>query len=383
MIADYVMLKKKERKHQRDVLLMEKVHTVLHVKAIDCPYDITQTGQAVPNMNQLELINALGRSREIAKQKAIATPFGFLVYADETQKNYSEECHLWFIDIENDYAITKLLIKNPSKKDDEPYRNKISEWKDVEMHPCFVAMFFNMMQLYAGDHFFSKQVSKLKDPHAQPLYAWESSVSSKNSTMGILESTHFINNILAVSKIPVIQVNFVLDSDECSFSFKVAKGEKEDKAKVPKDGSDLLEMLGLTELDATTLFERIKKPIEEADVITLSDFSLKFPLSWGMTKMILTHEVAHYVTFVYPTMYKINRGEEKINFKEYSILFAGHGALYCAIYLYLLWRFNVYPRNELYASFQQSGVPYFELDNLDVHHVNERLIDFVKSGRNS
>lgn len=82
-----------------------------------------------------------------------------------------------------------------------------------------------------------------------------------------------------------------------------------------------------------------------------------------------------------PTKYKMNKGAVNLNYKQYSNIFSGHGALYMAIFSRLLIDFAYMKEAPLYESIKEAGLAWFPIKSLKVKDVDqgiERYLSYIK-----
>jgi len=108
---------------------------------------------------------------------------------------------------------------------------------------------------------------------------------------------------------------------------------------------------------------------------------LTMAMSWAMNAPVLLHELSHYITFMLPTEYKINKGKVHLNYNTYSLIFAGHGALYMAVFSRVLIDFYYVKEESLYESIIEAKLDWFPIKSLKIKDINtgiENYCDKIK-----
>ena len=129
-----------------------------------------------------------------------------------------------------------------------------------------------------------------------------------------------------------------------------------------------------------TQFENVGE-VDKNYRIRISDMKLTMVLAWAMKPYLILHELAHYITFCYPSHYRLNRGEVKLSLAQYKDLFAGHGACYMAIFTRLVIDFMYVDEKEIYDSLDDAGLHYFPIESIQFKDVENGITQYVKNSK--
>lgn len=380
-----IFIKLTERIHHSEInvrtpISRNRPDAFLNSRSQDMQYKFQDVDKSANVDTHHDILMMMCNFQKQKRENPSQAQIGVLVYLHPSDVSTCESCDFYFLK-EDSLAITHQKINNPKRTKFGALRNREST-STIHLDGNLSTLFqmYAMLDLYKGDNMASEKIAKLKDPFAQQLYDWEVAVFSKRSTLGIREMERFIRNAIVYAKLPMITLVFVEDADSCSFSFQ-SKGKSPGASHTREADPNHEEDKSWLDTDALILFDEINAEPDTAKKIELSDFKLTFPLSWGMCKEIALHEVSHYITFLSPLKSKLNQGAIKLSYQEYSMLFCGHGALYCSIYLFMLYRFNIFDKESLYFNFRRQEIPFFEIDTLDPQHLELQLIDYVAKKR--
>jgi hypothetical protein len=243
---------------------------------------------------------------------------------------------------------------------------------EVDVNSAMQSQLFAMLDSSGGDSPLNSHFS-IKDTQKEAFYKWEDKAFFNDQFIAPREMVTLAKNILSVARLPWINIDFKLKGDSCHFSLSTPSGTSSvDVAPKKASGSSTR-----AQQNATDFYEFIGDSGEKPFRLSISNLRLTFITSWGLTEHILIHEIAHYISFMMPTPYLIGTGPEKINQKEYDLLFSGHGMLYVSIFTRLMIDFCNINNNSIYQSLDDDGIRYFKIKNLKPEHITNTITENI------
>lgn len=295
---------------------------------------------------------------------------GMMLHHTEHLRNQQHTELLYLDENEN---LTKTTIINPLWSGLKPVRRNIdSGGVSANVSLAMQSQLFAMLDRNAADDNWIQSFD-LKDRQQQAMYRWQQSVFPTKNTMGPYEMSNLMKNVLNVARLPWIALHFQEKGDSCKFVLSL-QGGRSLTSEADADEADVSKWGWLTKADEAR-FEKVGT-INSGYRLRISDMRLVMVMEWAMNAPILLHELAHYITFISPTPYRLNRGEHKLSFKQYEELFAGHGAVYMAVFARLLIDFHRIKASSLYESLDASGLNWFPIDNITTQGVTNGITKY-------
>lgn len=361
---------------EKSLVDKERQDTFVETRAVKIPFEYQRLNKACQANSQAEILSILNNLKMQLQKNPALTPVGILAFNHVSDIATVSTCTLYHLGPAPHYSPSFLKIENPLKTNQGALRHRETTLR-VDGSLSTLEQLYAMLDLYQGDEMMTSKTATIRDVHATSLYQWESTAYKARSVLGVMEMERFIRNVLNFAGIPYIRLCFVEDAKSCSFSFKGKSSGKPDK----KSGDDGLPSHDWLTQSDESLFDNMSHDPGKLSKISITDLELTFPLSWGMCREIALHEVGHYIAFLLPVIHKMNRGPEPLSYAEYSTVFAGHGALYCAIYLFLLHHFNIFDKRSLYFNFAKTDIPFFVIESLQPAHIDEQIALFISHKR--
>lgn len=253
-------------------------------------------------------------------------------------------------------------------------RNVSSPTIEQDISVALQSQLFAMLDMTKGDAKWMSEFS-LKDYQQQDVYEWQRSFLPRGNLISAEKMASLMKNVLNVVRLPWIKLIFKDKGDACCF--RVRLNNKSANPEVVATASDMESVNWLHEQNPA-LWEKVGH-FDTSDKLKIEKMELEFVTSWGMNPYILLHELGHYLAFCLPLKTKLNRGKWRLSYKEYEVLFAGHGALYMGVFRYLLINFGRVDQAWLDGTLTQSRVKYINIENLDVENIDDTVLDFAKT----
>lgn len=275
--------------------------------------------------------------------------------------------------------IETVNIKNPiHNKRDGVLRNISMKGFTMGLSPSMQSQLFAMLDSSAGDSQLMKAFS-IKDVKQKKLYEWEQAAFPRETTLTPLTMGKLMKNVLNAARLPWITLSFEDDGPSCKFAITTSSGTLTPDSKIEGDDrkGDGIGDLGNCGRD---VFEKLGV-VYDGYKLRISDMRLVIMLSWGMNESVILHELAHYIEFMTPSAYRINKGEIVLSFNEYSILYAGHGACFVSVYARLLIDFYYVDEEWLYSSLSSTDLYWFKLKDLKTETMNLAIKKYILNKR--
>lgn len=273
-----------------------------------------------------------------------------------------EQCPEIILFYPKDKRIVRKRIKNPLFNNKEGSARRLSR-VTLPLSPSLAmqSQLFAMLDVSNADQ---KWIDRyvLEDYQQNEVYDWQSENLPRENNLSPHQMATLCNMVLRYAKLPNLLINFKENIDSCHFSVNsgIAINKKQ-----------LNPLPWLIESDKDT-FQKIGT-IDDSPRIKISDMELTFSLDWGMNETILLHEIAHYISFIVPTSYRLNRGKINLSLDMYTKIFSSHGALFMASFAFLLIRFHNVKKESLYQSLNENNIDHFELDGLSLENFEKAL----------
>lgn len=276
-----------------------------------------------------------------------------------------------------DGAINSKLIVNPMWSGiKKTKRNLESAFLSVESSQAMQSQLFAMLNSVKGDNSWLQSFS-LEDFQVDTMYQWQQDFFPKENSMSVTEMTNMMKNVLNDARLPWIRLEFKNEGNACSFSISRADGGVIVLTKGQDGDTDTKKWDWLQDMDDEK-FEEVGVADKEYR-LKISDMKLTMILSWAMKPYLILHELAHYITFCYPTSYRLNRGEVKLSLAQYRDLFSGHGSCYMAIFVRLIIDFMYVDEEYLYNSLNESGLHYFPIKSIRMKDVEKGITKYLEN----
>lgn len=317
-------------------------------------------------------VSAFSKFSQFISQMKNKTSFGMMVHP-HSDVSMAEDVMLFYVN-ENG-GIEKTQAANPLWKGvDGVRRNITNRGFDLDLSMAMQSQLFAMLEGTGGDENWMK-VFQLKDKQQSRMYQWQDDCFGKENNMTPREMLRLSKNVLNVAKLPPIDLYFKSDGPSCLFGITRSGGktltvETQDGK---KDDTQWGWLTGANE----DKFEVVGE-VNDGYRLRISDMRLEMVMSWAMNGHTLLHELAHYIQFVQPTPYRLNRGEVLLNFNEYEEIFAGHGAAYMAVFSRLLIDFFNVNQESLYDSIREAELLWFPIKSIKTEDVTEGITKYCK-----
>jgi len=316
----------------------------------------------------------------VAFSKVIDTPaikdkkseYGMMLHA---QPEVESAPNVTLVSVGNGENIETLQISNPFWRGVAGVRRNVSHRGfDAEPSLAMQSQLFAMLDSTAGDSQWM-QSFQLKDHQQSMMYGWQDENFDKVNNMSPGEMQKMFVNVLNVARLPRIRLDFKAKGNACMFAITRPNGKTLNIES--QDGKEDGDSWGWLNKAGEERFERIGV-INDGYRLRISDMRLVMIMSWAMNAHTLLHEIAHYITFVSPTSYRLNRGDYKLSYVEYEEIFAGHGAAYMAVFARLLIDFFYVEENYLYDNLRESGLKWFPIKSVRARDINDGITKYCK-----
>lgn len=271
--------------------------------------------------------------------------------------------------------LIKKTIKNPLYNNIKGSQRALSAFTmDVTFSIAMQSQLFAMLNANTADkRWMSKYL--LDDFQQDPVYAWQEEEFPSGNKMSASQMASLMKNVLNVTKAPSIKLNFEDDIPYCSFSVSAPSSLLPKKIK----GESVESLFSWLEEVDSNLYQKIGHLEKNKEVIGIDSMTLSIASSWGMSAPVLLHELAHYLMFISPTPYRLNKGDILIGYDEYEKLFSGHGAVFLSIFSYLLIKFAYVRKESLYLSLEANNLEWFELNSLTTDDINNGIRSYIEN----
>lgn len=274
---------------------------------------------------------------------------------------------------EESKSITQQLIANPLWSGINGTKRLLSGYGlNVECTPAMQSQLFAMLDASNKDGKWMASFG-LKDHQQKAVYRWQDEFFPKINNMSPHEMQNLSANVCNVARLPHIPIHFKEAGKSCMFSISLDGGKV---ITVEKEEDGLGTWGWLTEPDKDD-FQTIGE-LDQGNRIKISAMKLDMVMSWAMNNHILLHELAHYIQFVHPTAYRLNRGEYRLNYDQYEEIFAGHGAAYMSTFARILIDFGFYKEEAIYDSLEDNGICYFPIRSIRLKDLDEGITQYCK-----
>lgn len=266
-------------------------------------------------------------------------------------------------------TVSCVTIRNPLWRGKKPVMRKK---QSVDFSLLATPAMHNQLYAMLDSGHDSKWMNsfKLDDNQAEPLYKWQRSNTKKQekTNMSPEQMLRLTKNIINHTKLPQIALKFIEEGDSCFFSVS-PKG-----AKAPEKNTTNMITGGMWDFLHTNepIYDVIGR-LDKSNRVVFSGMSITIVMAWGMNPLVLIHELAHYFTFCLATDYRLNRGDVRLSFKEYTEVFSGHGTLYMGVFARMLIQFGYIKESWLYDSWDQARLKYIFTENLTKEAIDEGI----------
>jgi hypothetical protein len=340
---------------------------------VDTGWNFTVLKQ-IPLKTQIKAFSTF--STFINKIKKEKTLYGLMVHP-HSHVSMAEDVMLFYVNEQG--GIEKSQIANPLWKSvDGVKRNITNRGFELEPSTAMQSQLFAMLDSAGGDDHWM-QLFQLKDRQQSKMYQWQDDNFDKKNNMNISEMLRLSQNVLNVARLPPLIIHFKEDGNACMFAISRSGGKT--LTVETQDGKKDDTQWGWLAKANEDKFEKVGDLPAEYK-LRISDMRLEMVMSWAMNAHILLHELAHYIQFIQPTPYRLNRGEVLLNFNEYEEIFAGHGAAYMAVFSRLLIDFYHVNEESLYDSIREAELLWFPIKSVKVSDITEGITKYCKRNKN-
>lgn len=273
-----------------------------------------------------------------------------------------EQCPEATLIYQDNERMLRKKIKNHFYNNNKGVSRRLSEYTmPLIPSPAMQSQLFAMLNLNSADQKWIDRYT-LEDFQQNEVYSWQDANLPAENNLNPSQVVLLSNNVLRYAKLPNLMIKFEHDVNSCSFSVNSGLVVKKDT---------INPLPWLVNSDEET-YQRIGS-FEKSPKIKISDMVLSFSLDWGMTEPIVLHELSHYIAFILPTAYRLNKGKVPLTINMYTEIFSSHGSLFMAIFSFLLVRFHNVNRKSLYNSMDEDNIKYFHLDGLTLEDFEKAL----------
>lgn len=342
------------RSAEYDAKLPEKDFEVKGCRRFDDDFEL---------MRELSgLIKKLGREKKV----------NFIMHR---RAEYRQEKHIQLVSVSGENGASYTTVLNPHWHGMAGVkRNLSSQFMEADITLAMQSQLFAMLDRTKGDVKWMAEFD-LKDYQQQDVYDWQRENLPRGNLVSADRMMLLMKNVLNVVRLPWIKLIFKDKGDACCFRVKF--NNKSANPEVVATSHDQ-GALGWLHDNGPATWETLGTQ-DKSDKLRIDKMELEFVTTWGMNPYILLHELAHYITFCLPIGVKLNAGKVRLSYKEYEMLFAGHGALYVGVFRYLLIKFGQIEPAWLDETLIRARVKYINIESLSPQEIDKELLFYAKA----
>ncbi len=305
-------------------------------------------------------------------QGDIASQFGMLIHKG---RDINHEKHVDLYQLSNDKVQRRSII-NPLWKGLNPsLRDRIANVMTLDVNEATQSQLFAMVTGNGADSKWM-QSFQLKDKQQTDLYIWEQGAFPRENNLSPEEMVLIASNMVNYAKLPPLPVNFKQSGKACFFSVSLANGKVIDPESAKNDENKGA-WSWLINVDNTS-HERVgERSTKKEDGLRISALSLTMIMDWALSAPVIIHEVSHYIDFVTPNPYRLNKGTHRLSFKEYETVFAGHGASFVSIFARALIDFYGVNEDDMYDSLNASDLDHFYIKTIKTEDIIKGMDRYI------
>jgi hypothetical protein len=340
-------------------------------QAIDKEWEFT----AIKTLKYNKVYSALKSYKSFVcneKVKSSDNEYGMMIHKTPFIKQ-SREVQLVYTE-DTSGSVIQENIANPLWNKIDGVKRNISRSGEIELQGSMAlqSQLFAMLDSTSSDQKWMDRF-RLKDHQQNTIYQWQDEVFNRSNDMSPIEMQRLATRVCRHARIPNVPIRFKEKGNACMFAISHSGGSSSHEGDKKDDKPDWSWLNTAEEDTFQTLGELNVSPR-----IKISSMHLEMVMSWAMNNVILLHELAHYIHFLMPTPYRLNRGPYRLTFDEYEEIFAGHGSSYMAIFVRLLIDFGMYKEDALYESLDEAGIWWFPIEKLTVDSFTRGITKYCK-----
>lgn len=235
-------------------------------------------------------------------------------------------------------------------------RNISSVFLEPDVSLAMQSQLFAMLDADRADARWMQEYS-LRDIYQQTMYSWQHANLPAGNIITPDRMVTIMKNVLNVIRLPWIPLHFTDKGDSCFF--KVSFDGPIDKKNTGASGFSWLHEPKKSSWEIMGHYDKSPK-------IKIERMELYMLTKWGLNTYILLHELAHYCAFCLPLPSKLSKGDFRLSFTQYEMVFSAHGMLYMGVFRYLLITFAKVNPAWLDASLNESKVKYLNINKFTV-----------------